>query len=697
MSSSPRPLNPNTKWFINIASATNIRLLSITRSYRCFPYSDSSKELSIQTSDGRNVILRASKDIELDRWYFVLSKIWENQQQKSEAPSDLPLAARNLAAHQQSTQLFQKYLQKQYPDHQPEQHQVQKSSSTTLLRPHQNVPKDDINRSPTSGMVHQRSDCPAANSMEPGKAAIIDNWRRSLFISRHVEEKTSQLGESGLNSAATRDMDRTDGNTVSDLAGLHADSHDTESTLKDSSLGPECDVHGGAEIGVKTGELDLPHGLGIWPVPNEEDIDDNTPVGRRRSFCKLRLSDERNFQGNKRSSHLPGLTMPSLQKEKNLQDSGGHSSQDEAVQDLKALSADMLNPETKEEDELPLGLIQAKRQSRWLSTQLSSEDGVSVTQRNSQAYSLKTSHRLLLCESITPRRVSADLGSNAHSQSTMTASSGDMQRERHQLDIRRLTSSFSNPSPGFHRSSYSHLPIHNPDFVFPKSTQNAYLSANELPTTVGSSKVTQSAATVPAIPAADRGLFTDRSLRRGFSIPAPITESSVKTPSKKYVPVDITPYTSITTMNSDPPPRPTRPQDVDLSSSPPQFASQSAHVRLSTFKQHHRRRQPSLSRSISAMSSVSQAHLPRQSSQFLLASPYWPHGKLLDNRVDDEEDENESLMLTLSHQQNNKQQHRLSQRIYPNQRPISMASQKLTSYFHEGEQWKPTCHASTQH
>ncbi|KAF9174313.1 hypothetical protein BGX21_004160 [Mortierella sp. AD011] len=617
--------------------------------------SEGSKELSIQTNDGRNVILRASKDIELDRWYFVLSKIWESQQQKSEAPSDPPLAAKNLAAHQQSAQLFQKYLQEQYPDHQPERHQVQRSSSITLLRPHQNVPKDDINRSLTSGMVHQRSDCPAANSMEPGKAAIIDNWRRSLFMSRHAEEKTSQLGENSLDLATTTDMDRPDGNVVPNLAGLHADNHDTESTLKDSSLGPGSEDLGGAEIEVKTGELDLPHGLGIWAVPNEEDIDDNTPVGQRRSLYRLGLSEEKNFQDNKRSSHFPGLTMPSLQKEKNLQHSGGHSSQNEAVQDLKTLSADTLNSETKEEDELPLGLIQAKRQSQWLSTQLSSEDGVSVTQRNSQAYSLKTSNRLLLCEPITPRRVPADLGSNAH------------------------------------------LPVHNPDFVFPKSTQNAYFSANELPITVGGSKVTRSATIVPAIPAADRGLFTDRSLRRGFSIPAPVTESSVKTPSKKYVPVDVTPYTSTTAMNSDPSPRPTRSQDADLSPSPPQFASQSTHVRLSTFKQHHHRKQPSLSRSISAMSSVSQAHLPRQPSKLLLASPYRPHSKLLDNRVDDEEDENEPLMLTLSRRQNNKQQHRLSQKIYPNERPISVASRKLTSYSHEGKQWKPTYHASTQH
>ncbi|KAF9357390.1 hypothetical protein BGX26_003777 [Mortierella sp. AD094] len=747
-SPSPRPLNPNTKWFINIASVTNIRLLSIARSYRCFPYSDSSKELSIQTNDGRNVVLRASKEIELDRWYFVLSKIWEYRQQKSEAASE-SLAARNLAAHQQSAQLFQKYLQKQYPDPQQEQHQVQRSSSN-LLRSHQNMPResllpyqipppprvsaflpqglefslqeqddeddiparflssyyesqsvtdekgrppldrrgswsqqrqaqgsvpvtaatrrrDDINRSASAGMVHQRSDCPTANSMEPGKAAIIDNWRRSLLIPKHVEEKTSmKSGESGRDLAATRDMDRTDGDTLSDLADLRADSRDMESTLKHSSLGLEYGILCGAEIGMKVGELDPPHGLGIWTAPNEEDIDDNTPVGQRRSFYGVGLSEERSFQGNKRSSHLPGLTMQLHQKEKDLQRSGGHTSQDETIQDLKILSADMPNPETKEEDELPLGLIQVKRQSRWLNTQLSSEDGASP---------------------ITPGKTPVDLGNNAHSQPTMTRLSRDMQREHHPLDVHRLTPSLSNPSLSLHGSSYSHLPIHDPDFVFPKLTQNAYSSANEHPTMGFDEpcKVTQSAATVPAIPAADRGLFTVRNLRRGFSIPTPTTGSSGQTPSKKYVAVDTTPYTSITTMNSNPPPRPTRPQDVNLSPLLPesdhaflsqaQFASQSANVRLATFKQQHHRKQPSLSRSISAMSSVSQAHLRRQSSQPQLASPYQPHSKLLNNRVGDEEDDNEPLGLSLSRQQSNKQQRRLSHRIYPDQRPISMVSQ----------------------
>ncbi|KAF9132853.1 hypothetical protein BGW39_011146 [Mortierella sp. 14UC] len=120
----PRPLNPNTKWYIEIASITALKLLPVTTriNRRCFPYADTAKELSIQTKDGRSMTLRASKDLELERWYFILSKIWELQQQLEhpgvtagaeergeeieEAETASPCATKNLAAHQQSAQLF---------------------------------------------------------------------------------------------------------------------------------------------------------------------------------------------------------------------------------------------------------------------------------------------------------------------------------------------------------------------------------------------------------------------------------------------------------------------------------------------------------------------------------------------------------------------------------------------------------------
>ncbi|KAF9570282.1 hypothetical protein EC968_002001 [Mortierella alpina] len=76
----PQPYNPNTKWFLNLSSITDIRLLPSSRTYRCFPYTDTSRSLVIQTADGRTLTLRAKKDLELERWYFVLAKIWSYQQ-----------------------------------------------------------------------------------------------------------------------------------------------------------------------------------------------------------------------------------------------------------------------------------------------------------------------------------------------------------------------------------------------------------------------------------------------------------------------------------------------------------------------------------------------------------------------------------------------------------------------------------------
>ncbi|KAF9115010.1 hypothetical protein BGX27_009229 [Mortierella sp. AM989] len=781
---SPHPLNPNTKWFINLASVTNIKLLPTTRSYRCFPYNDNSKELSIQTNDGRNIILRASKDIELDRWYFVLSKIWEYQQQKSEAPES-PHTARNLAAHQQSAQLFQEYLQKQYSDphqEQQEQHQQQnrvQRSSSNLMRSHQKIPResllpyqipppprvsaflpqglefslqeqeakdgiparflssyyesqsitgekdrrplvrqtswcqqrqaqpslptsvatrqrDDLDRSASARMMYQRSDCLATNSLEPGKAAIIDSWRRSLILPNVMEGESSVTsGNSGRidykgtqDLAAIRDLDRLNGDNLSDLVGPCAESHDRESTFRHSSLGLDYGVLGCFEGSLKTSRLDRSPGLGIWVAQTGDDICDNTPVGHRKS---LYVGDERNFLGNKRSSHLPGLTTQSLQKDGDYQPIDGHLSQDEVVQDLKIQSVNQPNLIAKEEDELPLGLIQVKRQSRWLNTQLSSEDGLSVVQRASQSNIVDASHRLLPSEPITPERTPGKLSNNAHSQAALTVSSRDMQLESHSLDIHRFTPSLSTPSLSLHGSSYSHLPIHDPDFVFTKPTPNAYSSANERPTIGGISsiepcKITQSA-TAPPISAADRGLFTARHPRRGFSIPTPSSGSNGLTSTKKYIAVETIPYTNITIMNSNPP-KPMRPQDVSPSPMLPesdhafpsqaQFVSQLADTppppQVATYKQQYHRKQPSLSRSISAMSSVSQAYLHRQSRQSLFPSPYQPDNKLLNGRVGDEEDEDEPLGLTLSRQQSNKQQRRLSQRIYPDQRPLSMAS-----------------------
>ncbi|KAF9100199.1 hypothetical protein BGX23_004027 [Mortierella sp. AD031] len=88
-----QPYNPNTKWFLHIAAITDIRLLPSPKSYRCVPSSDLSRSLFIQTADGRTLTLRAKQNIELERWFFVLTKLWAFQQLLQRTEEDLPADA----------------------------------------------------------------------------------------------------------------------------------------------------------------------------------------------------------------------------------------------------------------------------------------------------------------------------------------------------------------------------------------------------------------------------------------------------------------------------------------------------------------------------------------------------------------------------------------------------------------------------
>jgi len=189
-----QPLNRNTKWFFGLSAIIDIRLLSSAKPYRCLPYGDNtSRILLIKTVDGRTLTLRAKKDVELERWYFVLSKIWchhlqlNRQQQQpqpqpqhqhhdidshnyndnqnceylvSDPPSNSgprrhsnpppphsPIVASYLPAHQQSTQLFGKYLQRQ--QHQQTTGKVPATTTTTTTTT-TGVVRDCISPSPTS-------------------------------------------------------------------------------------------------------------------------------------------------------------------------------------------------------------------------------------------------------------------------------------------------------------------------------------------------------------------------------------------------------------------------------------------------------------------------------------------------------------------------------------------------------------------
>ncbi|KAG0275796.1 hypothetical protein BGZ96_003616, partial [Linnemannia gamsii] len=80
-------------------SITDIRLLPSSKSYyRCFPTSDLPRALFIQTAEGRSVTLKAKKKNELERWFFVLTKMWAFQQLVQRTEEDLAATATVTAA-----------------------------------------------------------------------------------------------------------------------------------------------------------------------------------------------------------------------------------------------------------------------------------------------------------------------------------------------------------------------------------------------------------------------------------------------------------------------------------------------------------------------------------------------------------------------------------------------------------------------
>ncbi|KAI8595864.1 hypothetical protein EDD21DRAFT_408802 [Dissophora ornata] len=750
-SCSPHPLNPNTEWFIAISSVTDIKLLSIPRSHHCFFHSDTSKELTIQTTDGRSILLRASKDTELERWYFILSTIWEYQQQLSKADSTgSPHTSGHLAAHQRSAQLFQKYLQTQYPDSQDDQQRQlsQRPSSPHLRLPPQIMTRDsfaqfqippparisaflpqgfdwsqqeqgdegdiparfiasfhelqsapgererrsleqqsiwshshhyqaqvstsmatgrhhsgDLIHSSSAVLVHQSLGYHAANSMEPGKAAIIDSWRRSLIMPMFTEEPISMRsgdngfqetrGGPGVTASIDNIRQRNSRGSTSDLAGPRQDSRDMESTLKHSSLNLDSGING-TENDLKVGDQDLSTGFAKWCIQKEFDNDDDTPVSDNNPYLRG-FGRRRNFKGNKRSSNLPGLDI--LPKNKD-DDTASLYNRDDTVQDLNIGYAVRPNFVSKEEDDTPLGLIQVNRLSRWLNTQLSSEDGASCTRRESHTNSAEATHRLLPSGTITPEQTPAKLASICH----------EIHTGRDSFDIHGHARSLSNPSLSLHGSSYMHLPIHDPDFVFPKQIQNASTAANNQPVHVTQTKTSVTEATNFT------ALFVHTPIRRqrrgqgGNILSTPKSSTNAAT---KFMTIDTSPYTNIKFSNSNhpiPPSRPLRPPEVTLSPlltesegalpSMVYFDHQSSNAppppSPTTYRSRRNEEKPSLSRSVSIRSSVSQVHPHGQSPMPHHVSPYQPNGSIAHGKAHDDEDE--PLGVTLSRQQSRRQQ-----------------------------------------
>ncbi|OAQ33713.1 hypothetical protein K457DRAFT_122178 [Linnemannia elongata AG-77] len=751
----PRPLNPNTKWYIEIASITAIKLLPVTKIHRCFPYSDTSKELSIQTNDGRNMTLRASKDVELERWYFVLSKIWELQHQTehpvvtgvaaeeeedAEVAEDAitPYATKHLAAHQQSAQLFQRYLQKQYqrqesaesprkpppfyhhlrpqqkkkpresflpyeipppprvsaflpqgfewslqeqgdeddfpigynnnyggyPDtrsasdeqrdrrpmerqtswsHHPQQQRQQLLQQQTQQQGHQplqiqgsismtvpgNCHAGELHTAASAEMYHQRFACPAASSMEPRKAAIIDNWRRSLHQPLHVDDTgSSHVNDSvaiGQQQQQRQHQQQMRARAIDqDLADLQdpsmvlIDSRDLETALKRTSiLGLDmaaCNntesggLHSATIVPSPITDLTLTH----WVNNAQEDY----------SYAKNEI-----FGQVHQDNHHHR-----------------HQAQDDIVKRLSIIAGNNRSSAmVKEEDELPLGLLQSNRHSRWLNTQLSSYDGASNAPREQQpqptgTLTTTTTHQLLPSEPITPERTPAK---------NLSALS--------QLD---------SLAPAAHLDSNSNL---------------CYIPIAPISSSASSSKIERAPFTVHV---------PKRQLRRCPSIPPSSVNITINKP-KKYIPIDTTPYTTISSsLPHHPPPRPPRPPSIGLNSLAGPDELKNATLRTTfnvninnrpnnnnqndpsqnnpspplpppaDYTREHSQNRLSLSRSISANSTqVLQQQQQQQQQQDYSVHPY----QTAPLPLDDDEDEDEPLALTLSRQQSLRQRQTRSQ------------------------------------
>ncbi|KAI1321173.1 hypothetical protein EDD11_007739 [Mortierella claussenii] len=772
---SPSPLNPNTKWFINIASVVDIKLLSISRPHRCFPYMNLSKELFIRTLDGRNMVLRARKDVELERWYFLLFKIWEYQQQLSKTEAiGSPRSTRFLATHQPSAHLFQKHLQKRHSDpqqaDQQQPSQLQRAASYHLrptqakpresLLPYQIPPpprvsaflpqglewslpeqddeddiparflppfhrshsvyeekerrplerqstwshrrhaqrssalnigtcnKDGSMRSLPADILPQRSECLVANIMEPRKAAIIDNWRRSLLTPAFIAETTSVLSDEVANerNKARETMLAKQGEMANgadgslDRDGKHTNSRDMVPTSKHSSLGRDF-KRLSTEVGCVAGSEAVKQ-----TAQEETEEEDNTSIEGKNLLSRNAAQDGQTYMDNKSSNFHSGLGYPPAIPSNSNSRSDTPRSQGDAVDALEIRYAHGSSTAGKEEDELPLGLIQAKRNSRLTSTQLSSHDSAPGAQWYSRPNLSETAHRLLPSEPITPEWKAAEAPDIAGSLRTMIASSQDMYLEHRPMDIHHLASSLSNPSLSLHGSNFSHPPIHEPAFVYSKKQRlSAHAMADEHP--AEPAQAAQAASQDAASKSApERSLFSVhipiRNFRRGHTPSSSAVTKGAVDASKRFMTIDTSPYTNIAITNPNhpvPPRRPTRPPEVTLSplffepedalSSMKPFGSMSSSAAPplpplpATYnqQQHHYQHHPhhyhgkraSLTRSISAMSSVSQIQPQQHPSSVVRSCSAYRSQDAVD---DDDEDDDEPLAITLSRRQSLRRQ-----------------------------------------
>lgn len=409
----------------------------------------------------------------------------------------------------------------------------------------------DLIRSSSAGMAPPtRRVVPASSSMEPGKAAIIDNWRRSLLCPPLLDGSASmqQLGDRELQQpkqkrgGAMLEGDHSKmavEDPLFELDDHRTDSRDMDSTLKHSSLGL-----------LEYGLLQAEGVTGARPENGSVSSDrgDHAVQESGNLYSREQHGQSRTYQGHQRYSHLPGLDHELV--------SENHLAVPSANED------NITTRVSREEDELPLGILQMNRHSRWLNTQLSSDDGASgingesrppvqteVNDETARVHQVpRHRHTLLPSEPITPKQEVL-----AHKTLGRTsADSQGMSLDQQSLGLQRATPSPSNPSLSFHGSSYSHLPINDPDFVF------SALNGNNL----GQSHRSTAAAA------------SGRSLHRvsSVSIPATATDPALvkaTEASKTFLVIDTSPYTNINASNPKhpiPPVRPVRPPGVFLNS-----------------------------------------------------------------------------------------------------------------------------------
>ncbi|KAF9125423.1 hypothetical protein BG015_004898 [Linnemannia schmuckeri] len=189
-------------------------------------------------------------------------------------------------------------------------------------------------------MYHQHFACPAASSIEPAKAAIIDNWRRSLHVpllvedaaSSHVDESSQQQQQQPQMRARANDQD------LADLHGpslLLMNSRDLETTLKRSSL---LGLDMAACNNTESGGL---HSATIVPSP----------------ITDLTLTHWAN-NAHENNSYAKNDNFTQVHQENHHH----HQAQDDIFKRLSIIAGNNRSSAVaKEEDELPLGLLQANR------------------------------------------------------------------------------------------------------------------------------------------------------------------------------------------------------------------------------------------------------------------------------------------------------------------------------------------------